>query len=227
MTDGDLSNWQGCTVPEVPKEKGRYIGIAPFGGAEDGLKLWEAFGGSATNELIRYFPNPVYERGEQFADWLVGVQKDWRTALFEDLETGAPVGMASYMRIDAANGSVEVGSIVHGPSMARSPAATEGQYLLARHVFEELGYRRYEWKCNNANEASKRSAIRLGFTYEGLFRQHIVAKGRNRDTAWYSIIDREWPSLRAAFESWLAPSNFDASGDQLKRLEEFRETASC
>jgi len=107
--------------------------------------------------------------------------------------------------------------------MARSPASTEAQYLLAAHVLENLGYRRYEWKCHNENEASKRAARRLGFVFEGVFRQHIVSKGRNRDTAWFSMIDKEWPVLRTAFQAWLDPSNFDAAGGQKKRLEHFRE----
>lgn len=223
MSEEDLSGWSGCPFPEVPRLRGRYVDIRPFNGHVDSLKLWDALGGTATNDLIRYFPNPVYERGEEFADWLVGVQKDWRTAIFLAPGTDTIWGMASYMRIDPPNGSVEVGSIAHGPAMQRAPAATESQYLLAKHVFDTLGYRRYEWKCNNANEASKRAAVRLGFTYEGLFRQHIVSKGKNRDTAWYSIIDREWPALRQAFEKWLDPANFDGNGEQIKRLEELRE----
>ena len=106
--------------------------------------------------------------------------------------------------------------------MQRSPVSTETHYLLARHVFEDLGYRRYEWKCHNENAASKRTAERLGFTFEGIFRQHIVSKGANRDTAWYSMIDSEWPALKAAFEAWLAPENFDQNGRQVRRLEDIR-----
>ena len=110
------------------------------------------------------------------------------------------------------------GSATHGP------AATEAQFLFARYVFDELGYRRYEWKCHNRNEPSKRAAERFGFTFEGIFRQHMVAKGENRDTAWYSIIDSEWPALRKAYEGWLDPSNFDSDGNQKRRLEDFRKS---
>jgi len=219
----DLSGWKGCCEPEVPVLAGRYVNIAPFSGFEDGMRLWNAFGGTAANEMLRYFPNPEYQRGEDFAEWLVGVQGPFRTAIFSDPQTGDLLGMGSYMRIDAKNGVVEIGSIAHGPRMARSPASTEAQYLLAAHVFENLGYRRYEWKCHNENEASKRAARRLGFVFEGVFRQHIVSKGRNRDTAWFSMIDKEWPVLRTAFQAWLDPSNFDAAGGQKKRLEHFRE----
>jgi RimJ/RimL family protein N-acetyltransferase len=139
-----------------------------------------------------------------------------------ELASDRPAGVASYLRIDPAMGSIEVGAILYSPALQRSPAATEAMYLMARHVFEELGYRRYEWKCDSLNQASRRAAERLGFRYEGTFRQAWVVKGRNRDTAWYSIIDSEWPALRNAFERWLDPSNFDAAGKQRARLEALR-----
>jgi RimJ/RimL family protein N-acetyltransferase len=113
---------------------------------------------------------------------------------------------------------IEVGNIVYGPSLQRTPLATEAQYLLARYVFETLGYRRYEWKCNALNAPSRRAALRLGFSFEGIFRAHMIVKGRNRDTAWYSMLDSEWPARRRAFERWLAPENFDAQGRQRKSL---------
>lgn len=219
----DLSGWKGCAPAEVPFVEGRHVSIAPFAGFDDGMRLWEAFGGTGANELLRYFPNPVYERGEEFASWLVSGQGDIRTAVFSDPQTGNVLGMGSYMRIDAKNGVVEIGSIAHGPAMAKSPASTEAQYLLAAHVFDTLGYRRYEWKCHNGNEPSKRAASRLGFVFEGVFRQHMISKGENRDTAWFSMIDKEWPVLRAAFEAWLDPANFDENGRQKRRLEELRE----
>ena len=134
---------------------------------------------------------------------------------------GAARGWGAYLRIEPAHGVAEVGHLVFSPSLQRTPAATEAMYLMMRHVFD-LGYRRYEWKCDALNAASRRAAERLGFTYEGTFRQHMVYKGRNRDTAWYSVIDSEWPRLRAAFEAWLDPSNFDRQGRQLRRLAELR-----
>ena len=112
---------------------------------------------------------------------------------------------------------IEVGHIVYSPALQRTPLATEAQYLLARYVFETLGYRRYEWKCNALNAASRRAALRFGFTFEGVFRQHMIVKGRNRDTAWFSMLDGEWPARKAAFERWLAPDNFDADGRQKVR----------
>ncbi len=139
-----------------------------------------------------------------------------------DIATGRAVGRCSLMRIDPANGSIEVGSIAYGRILQRTIAATEAMYLLARHVFDALGYRRYEWKCNSLNEPSRSAAVRLGFSYEGRFRQAMVAKGHNRDTDWYSIIDSDWPSLRAAFEAWLDPANFDEDGRQRSPLAEHR-----
>ncbi len=124
------------------------------------------------------------------------------------------------MRIEPAHRVIEVGNILYTPALQRTRAATEAMYLLARHIFEDLGYRRYEWKCNALNQPSRRAALRLGFTFEGIFRQHYIVKGRNRDTAWYSMLDSEWPPNKAAFESWLDPSNFDSNGHQIASLSE-------
>jgi RimJ/RimL family protein N-acetyltransferase len=129
------------------------------------------------------------------------------------------------MRAEPAHGVVEVGNILLTPALQRTTAATEAMYLMARHVFEDLGYRRYEWKCNAENLPSRRAAARLGFTYEGIFRQHMVAKGRNRDTAWFSMLDGEWPARKQAFEAWLDPENFDAAGRQQQTLEHFRSVS--
>ena len=133
------------------------------------------------------------------------------------------MGVASYLRTDPPIGSTEVGHINYSPLLARRVAATEAMYVMMRRVFEELGYRRYEWKCDALNAASNRAAKRLGFTYEGTFRQATMYKGRNRDTAWYSILDREWPAAKAGFEAWLDPANFDDEGRQIRSLEECRQ----
>jgi RimJ/RimL family protein N-acetyltransferase len=135
-----------------------------------------------------------------------------------DRASGRAVGRAALMRIEPLHRVIEVGSILFTPPLQRTRGATEAMYLMARYVFDELGYRRYEWKCNALNEPSRAAALRLGFTYEGLFRQHMIIKGRNRDTAWYSMIDTEWQARRARFETWLAPENFDASGRQRTAL---------
>lgn len=133
--------------------------------------------------------------------------------------SGQAVGVATFMRIDPANGVIEVGNIRYSPRLQRKPAATEAMFLMMKRVFDELGYRRYEWKCDSLNAPSRAAAERLGFQYEGLFRQAIVYKRRNRDTAWYSIIDSEWPTLRSAYEAWLAPDNFDDAGQQKRGLK--------
>lgn len=139
-----------------------------------------------------------------------------------DAASGRELGVASYLRIDPANGVIEVGHINFSPLMQGSVQSTEAMYLMMRRAFDELGYRRYEWKCDALNGPSRRAAGRLGFSYEGTFRQAMVYKGRNRDTAWFSILDSEWPRLRAAFEAWLSPENFDLNGRQIRRLEEIR-----
>ncbi|MET0838754.1 MAG: GNAT family protein [Marmoricola sp.] len=136
------------------------------------------------------------------------------------LPDGSPVGIATFLRIDHANGTAEVGYISYSSALQRTTAATEAMYLMARHVFDDIGVRRYEWKCNALNAASRSAATRLGFTYEGIFRHAMVVKGRNRDTAWYAVTDAEWPRLRAGFEAWLAPANFDGDGRQRRRLQD-------
>ncbi|KAL6706646.1 hypothetical protein ACN47E_005188 [Coniothyrium glycines] len=137
-------------------------------------------------------------------------------------EDPIPVGLAALMRMDLPNRVIEIGSLLYSPKLQRTRAATEAQYLLASYVFDTLHFRRYEWKCNSLNEPSMRAAARLGFTYEGTFRQHMVQKGRNRDTAWFSVVDGEWQGIKKGMEGWLSRDNFDDEGRQRRRLEEFR-----
>jgi RimJ/RimL family protein N-acetyltransferase len=134
------------------------------------------------------------------------------------LPGGRAAGWASYMRIKPGHGVIEVGNVLFSPSLQRTAAATEAMYLMASHVFDHLGYRRYEWKCNALNLASRRAAERLGFTFEGIFRQHMVVKGQSRDTAWFAMLDHDWPARKQAFETWLAPENFDREGRQITPL---------
>lgn len=219
----DLANWSGCAWPRPFSAEGRTVALVPFEPQAHVDRLWEAFGGEAgINTMLRYFPNPAFDSVSAFGAWLEAAQDNWVTSVFVEAQTRAVVGMASFMRIDPENGSIETGAVAHAPAMARSALATEAHWLLARHVFEALGYRRYEWKCHNENEPSKRTAERLGFTFEGIFRQHMVSRGANRDTAWYAIIDKDWPLVGAAMEEWLAPENFDANGTQRERLEAIR-----
>jgi RimJ/RimL family protein N-acetyltransferase len=136
-----------------------------------------------------------------------------------DKASGVAGGRQTFMRITPEHGVIEIGNILWGPAIARTRVATEALYLAARYVFEDLGYRRFEWKCNDLNEPSKRAARRFGFAFEGVFRQHMWVKGANRDTAWFAMLDRDWPAIRAAYERWLDPANFDAAGRQRSRLE--------
>jgi RimJ/RimL family protein N-acetyltransferase len=136
-----------------------------------------------------------------------------------DAATGRCEGRQSHMRITPEHGVIEVGDVLWGDRIARTRIATEALYLFARHVFDDLGYRRFEWKCNDRNEPSKRAALRFGFTFEGVFRQHMIVKGENRDTAWFSMLDSDWPRLKAGYETWLSPENFDAAGIQRRRLQ--------
>lgn len=218
--DYTVAGW--TTRPEAlaPTIEGRYVRIAPLVVQRDAPMLWAAF--EDPNALMRFFSWPQFPDVHAFGSLLQAQNENgyMSTACFWIEER--PVGMASYMRRDAANGSVEVGAVAHGPRLAKTRAATEAHYLLARHVFETLRYRRYEWKCDARNEASRRAAIRLGFTHEGTFRQHAVVKGENRDTAWYSMLDSEWPARSRAACEWLAPANFDAEGRQRRRLEDVR-----
>lgn len=191
-----------------------------------GRDLASAAAGPENAALWRYIPFGPFENGDALGAAMATLCRDhnWIPYLFRDPTSGAANGMASFMRLRPEAGSVEIGCIIFSKKMQKTPAATEAMYLMARHVFDDLGYRRYEWKCNDANSASKRAAARLGFTFEGVFRQDMVMKGENRDTAWYSIIDKEWPQIRNAFECWLGPENFDHNGLQRRRLVEFRET---
>ncbi|MEZ5894163.1 MAG: GNAT family protein [Parvularculaceae bacterium] len=221
----DMSNWSWRAAPALKRTRGRYVTVEPAAFPDAAEELFSVLGGASNDDLWTYIPIGPFESAEQLGAVMshVGAQGGWITHLFRDARDGAPLGMASYMRIRPEAGSAEVGCVVFSKKLQRTPAATEAMYLMARHVFDDLGYRRYEWKCNDANAASKRAAIRLGFTFEGVFRQDMVMKGRNRDTAWFSMIDKEWPAAKAAFEAWLAPENFGADGGQRRSLKDIRD----
>ncbi len=224
-----LAGWTPRPAPELPLTEGRTVVVAPWDSARHGAGLFAAIGGPENALLWRHLASQTIPETAAALSRLVDARQDgpdpWRTHVLLDL-AGSVLGMASYMRIRPEHGSVEVGFVVFAPTLQRTPAATEAMVLMARYVFEDLGYRRYEWKCDNANAASKRAAERLGFTFEGVFRQDLVVRGRNRDTAWFSLLDHEWPQARAAFEAWLDPANFDADGRQRQRLAAIREALS-
>ena len=220
----DLQNWTPRPKPERKVLEGRYVRLEPLDPQKHGDELFAASSVTDADQRFTWlFEFPPATRTE-FEPWLDKVSKSEDPLFFAviDKASGKVAGRQTLMRIDPAHGVIEIGNIYWGPLISRKPAATEAQFLFMQYIFDELGYRRYEWKCNNDNAPSKRAAERFGFTFEGIFRQHMVAKGKNRDTAWYSIIDSEWPALKKAYQAWLAPENFDSDGQQIKRFEEFR-----
>jgi RimJ/RimL family protein N-acetyltransferase len=219
----DLSGWTPRPFPAPDVLEGQYVRLEPLNPARHAEGLYAALVEEAEHEDYDYlFESPMDQAG--FNAWLEAkaARKDILCHVAIDRQTGRIGGRQDFMRIDQTHGVIEIGSIHWGRSIAKSPVATEALFLHADHALHDLGYRRYEWKCHNRNEPSKRAALRFGFTFEGLFRHHMVAKGRNRDTAWFSIIDAEWPALRQAYLGWLAPENFDEQGHQRKSLAEFR-----
>jgi RimJ/RimL family protein N-acetyltransferase len=217
-TSIDLSKWRGARLPEPMVLAGRWVRLEPLDAAAHSRALWQAVHGH--DEVWAWLADGPYQAETGLAEALAA-KAAGAAARFYAVVTEAGCGAegyASLMRMDPANGVIEVGNVMFSPGLQRTRAATEVIYLLARHVFEELDYRRFEWKCNAGNLPSRRAAERFGFVFEGIFRQHMVIKGRNRDTAWYAMLDGEWPARKAAFEAWLAPENFDAEGRQLHRL---------
>ncbi len=199
--------------------EGRYATLVPLQRTAHQAALFAAF--STDDSLWDYMPYGPFSDSDDYGAWIDGVQgrDDPLFMAVRDKDNGQWGGVTSFMRIDAAMGVIEVGFITFAPTLQRRRAATEAIYLMMKWVFE-AGYRRFEWKCDAANMASRRAAARFGFSYEGIFRQALVIKGRNRDTAWFAVIDSEWPALRAAYEHWLAPENFDRSGRQITALSD-------
>jgi RimJ/RimL family protein N-acetyltransferase len=210
--------------PERTELSGRFVRLVPLDAARHAADLFAETHGPDEEGRWWYLGDGPYPDPAAFAAGLAekAVSSDPLFFAVLDAVSGRALGYQTLMRIDAANRVVEVGNIVYGRSLQRTPASTEAQFLFMRHAFDTLGYRRYEWKCNALNAPSRAAALRFGFTFEGVFRSHMIMKGRNRDTAWYAIIEAEWPARRAAFEAWLAPDNFDAEGRQRRRLEDFR-----
>ena len=210
-------------APERITVRGRYVTIAPLDPALHGDSLWAGTGGRNNAALWDYMPDgPFPERAAFDARLEVkAASPDPMFFAIVDNGSGEAVGHASLMRIDTKNRVIEVGGIMYSPWLKRTPSGTEAIYLLAQYVFDDLGYRRYEWKCNALNAASRAAALRYGFTFEGIFRPHMIVKGRNRDTAWFSMLDSEWPARKQAFEDWLSPENFDEDGAQRRPLARF------
>jgi RimJ/RimL family protein N-acetyltransferase len=214
-----LPDWSPPPLPPREPMEGRYCRIEQLDAERHAADLFGANSLDAEGRMWTYLPYGPFGALEEYRAW-AAARSQSSDPLFHaivDSASGQAVGVASYLRIDPAAGSNEVGHIAFSPRLQRTPAASEAMYLMMQRAFE-LGYRRYEWKCDALNARSRAAAQRLGLSFEGVFRQATVYKGRNRDTAWYAAIDREWPALASAFTRWLHPSNFDAQGRQRARL---------
>ena len=217
----DVPGWSARARPPRSVMQGRYVRLEAADPAAHAADLFEAFSADREGRIWTYLPYGPFASVDQVDAWMRAtcLGDDPVFYVIVDEATGKAAGVASYLRIEPATGVIEVGHINYAPAMQRTRCATETMYLMMTRVFGELGYRRYEWKCDALNAPSRAAAQRLGFTYEGLFRQATMYKGRNRDTAWYSIIDMEWPGIRAAFEAWLDDENFDGAGKQKTPLQ--------
>ena len=220
---GEEVSWNGAERPPRMPMSGQFCRLEPLDIDRHAPDLFEAFLADKTGDIWTYLFTEPFETEESLRVWMakacLGDDPLFHAVI--DNKTDKAVGFATFMRIDPVMGVIEVGNINFAPALQRTPAATEAMFLMMQRVFNELGYRRYEWKCDNLNAPSLRAAKRLGFKYEGLFRQALVYKGRNRDTAWFSIIDTEWPAIETATKAWLSADNFDAQGQQRRSLGDF------
>ncbi len=222
---GGQVDWTPARRPDRTPLRGSHVLLRPLDPATDAGALYEASRDPAIWTYLFYGPYPGVE---ELRDLLESVQEGADPLYFAivRLPQERPEGMASYVRITPEHGVIEIGHIWFGTPLQRTTAATEAIYLLARHAFEDLGYRRLEWKCDSLNAPSRRAAERFGFVFEGVFAQHMIYKGRNRDTAWFAITERRWPAVRTAFEAWLGPSNLDAEGRQRRSLTDLMPSSA-
>jgi RimJ/RimL family protein N-acetyltransferase len=220
---GPLVDAHAASRPERVTFKGRFITLAPLDPGRDAEALFAGSHGDAVRESVwTYLFDGPYASRDEFRANIESKARSADPLFFAviDNASGRTLGYQTFLRIDPPNRVIEVGNIMYTPALQRTAGATEAQYLFARHVFDDLGYRRYEWKCNALNAPSRRAAKRLGFSFEGIFRQHMIVKGRNRDTAWFAMLDGEWPARKTAYERWLAQDNFDAEGRQKQSLSD-------
>jgi RimJ/RimL family protein N-acetyltransferase len=220
---GEPLEWTPARRPEPRTLAGEHVLLRPLDAAADAQPLYAVSHAPDGDPAIwTYLSDGPYASAAELGEMLAWAQRSRDPLYFALVRRGdeRALGLASYLRITPEFGVIEIGHIWFGAPLQRTTAASEAIYLLAGHAFDELGYRRLEWKCNSLNAASRRAAERFGFVFEGVFRQHQVVKGRNRDTAWYAITDKAWPAVRAGFQAWLAPENFDAEGRQRRPLGE-------
>jgi len=221
---GMVENWCGARRPAESVLRGRDCILEPVNVKRHGAQLFDSLSLDNRGESWTYLPYGPFDTVDQFEHWLeeTSLEKDTFLYAIFDSKTQAPIGVAGYLRINPEHGVIEVGHIHFSQLLKKTTAATEAMYLMMHNAFEQLGYRRYEWKCHSLNQASRNAALRLGFTFEGIFRQSNVFKNRNRDTAWFSIIDSEWPKIKDKFSQWLSPDNFDNHGNQIQKLSRIK-----
>lgn len=219
-----LPDWTARPAPVRVTREGRLCRVEPLDAQRHADELYSAYALAEDDGDWTYMTAGPFTSPADYRGYLVTATRsdDPLHYAVVDLNCGKAVGTLALMRLDPANGVAEVGSIAFSPLLKRTPVSTEAQFLLMSYVFDELGYRRYEWKCDSLNEPSRAAAERLGFTFEGIFRQAVVYKGRSRDTAWYSVIDTEWPQIGKALREWLSPDNFEADGRQKQSLSALR-----
>ncbi|APR38223.1 GNAT family N-acetyltransferase [Paraburkholderia sp. SOS3] len=220
-----VTNWEGVPKPDGTALTGRYCRLERLDVERHANELYDAYGQAPDARDWTYLSAGPFESFDAFRAHLTRIAATADPFHYTVIDTakGKAVGTLALMRIDASNGVIEVGFVTFSRLLQKTRAATEAIYLLMRYAFDTLGYRRFEWKCDSLNAPSRSAALRFGFTFEGIFRQAIVVHGRNRDTAWFSIIDSEWPAIRTAFDTWLEPENFDAGGVQRRKLAELIE----
>ena len=223
-----VPGWSRRPVPGAVTLEGTYCRLEPLDVARHGHDLYAAYRAAPDGRDWTYLSVGPFAEAQDYLRHLEAAARseDPRHLAVIERKTGKAVGTLALMRMDPTNGVIEVGFVTFSPLLKRTPISTEAQYLLMAHVFDELGYRRYEWKCDSLNAPSRAAAERLGFKFEGIFRQATVYKGRNRDTAWFSILDTEWPAQKQAFQAWLAAENFDEQGQQRKSLGDLRRLQS-
>lgn len=216
-----VPSWVSRPAPPRTPMEGRYCRLEPLNASEHAVALHQEYAAFPDQSAWTYLPYGPFSSASEYGEWVESMQGSDDLIPFAILRASdsRPVGVASYLRVNPEQGSIEVGHLSYAPALQRTVAATEAMYLMMRRALEELGYRRYEWKCDSRNAPSRRAAERLGFVYEGTFRNAMVVKGHNRDTAWFSITDAEWPRVRLALERWLDPANFDGAGRQLQPVQ--------
>lgn len=217
-----LENWQPAKIPDKASIlQGRYGLLEPIDSIKHAAVLFESLQFENSGDSWTYLPYGPFDSFEAFQIWLTNITSGEDPLLYVimDNKTQIPIGIAGYLRINSEQGTIEVGHLHYSKHLQKTPLATEAMYLLMQQAFDVLHYRRYEWKCDALNQPSRCAAERLGFKFEGIFRQNMVYKNRSRDTAWFSIIDSEWPVLKARFQKWLDPNNFDQNGKQILSLQ--------